>query len=282
MNSKVRTRLFLAVATLASAAAHATTLKHVTMVDLLRESDLIAETDVVGIEYRTSDIAGPEHVSLPHTFVTFRVRRVLRGTGTEGDVITLRFVGGPLLGRPLVLLVSGVPAFRPGDRDVLFIRENGKSQCPLVGWQQGRIRVVRGEVFGDLGCELWVAPDGNLIRGRTGIDIRSESYPPVAHSESDPEFTAAGREAAFTPPQGALRPDANGLIAIANGMIGQLEARGELAPPQSFASANIGETFHFLAPVAVPPPVDPVPVEKSRDDSDPREPLPRRSRSEKE
>jgi len=76
-----------------------------------------------------------------HTVVTFRVERVLKGS-PDRTLVALRFLGGVIGDEAMV--VSGMPRFAPGDRDVLCLGEEAGAISPLVGLMQGRFRVLRG------------------------------------------------------------------------------------------------------------------------------------------
>ena len=112
-----------------------------TLSDLARQAELVFVGKVTGIEYRMSE-AGPGLVALPHTLVSYRIDRVLKGQAETGDQITLRFQGGPVPGTPNAMIVEGTPTFDTGDRDVLFVRGNGGAVNPVVGWSQGRVRRI--------------------------------------------------------------------------------------------------------------------------------------------
>ena len=74
------------------------------------------------------------------TLVTFRVEEVWKGQASP--VTQLEFLGGTI--DDVTMKVHGVPSFRPGQRDVLFV-ENGSIRMvsPLVGFMHGRMRVER-------------------------------------------------------------------------------------------------------------------------------------------
>lgn len=107
----------------------------------VENADFIFQGVVTKIEYRVSD----NQPQLPHSFVTFKVEKLLKGKSNQQS-ITLRFVGGPD-GEGNFLTVSGVPLFDIGDRDVLFVKGNGKSGCPLVECSAGRLRIINQQVF---------------------------------------------------------------------------------------------------------------------------------------
>ncbi|HYE88316.1 MAG TPA: hypothetical protein VEA16_18265 [Vicinamibacterales bacterium] len=70
------------------------------------------------------------------TDVTFDVLRVIKGAA--GMQTRLTFLGGRVGAEGLV--VTGMPQFEIGDRDVLFVGDRTASS-PLVGFWQGRFRV---------------------------------------------------------------------------------------------------------------------------------------------
>jgi len=142
----------------------ATTLSSPTTVELFERAELLVQAVVVGVEYRNSDMDRNHPLSLPHTFVTLQIERAHKGSAQSGNLITLRFQGGPD-GAGNVLLIPGVPLFDVGDRDVLFIRGNGTELVPLVGWQQGRFRIVNDLVYSDEGEEVWLTDSGELVLG---------------------------------------------------------------------------------------------------------------------
>jgi len=65
-----------------------------------------------------------------------------------------------------ILLASGLPLFQVGDHDILFVRGNGESACPLVGCEGGRYRVIRGGLYSDDGREILPDGSGGVRRGR--------------------------------------------------------------------------------------------------------------------
>lgn len=78
------------------------------------------------------------------TDVTFLIERTIKGAVyTERS---LEFLGGTV--GDDTMEVDGMPEFRVGDRDVLFIRDSGRPASPLVGFKYGRFRIVRDGVTG--------------------------------------------------------------------------------------------------------------------------------------
>ena len=73
------------------------------------------------------------------TYVTFRVEDVWKGS--VGAVTQLEFLGGTIGGTTME--VVGMPAFREGQRAVLYVSPDVRSASPLVGFWHGRMRVER-------------------------------------------------------------------------------------------------------------------------------------------
>lgn len=73
------------------------------------------------------------------TVVTFRVEEVWKGN--LGAVTQLQFMGGEI--GDIGMKVHGMPSFRMGQRDVLFVSSEPRKISPLVGLMYGRMRVER-------------------------------------------------------------------------------------------------------------------------------------------
>jgi hypothetical protein len=154
-------RLALAAAALAATTASATTLDRPPLRQMIEEADLVFEGVVTGVVYRNSTVHGPDDVARPHAFVTYDVLRTFKGRSAAGSAIVLRMLGGPR-GNGRTLMVSGIPTFRTGDHDLLFVRGNELDACPLAGWEHGRFRVVEGLVRRDDGLPVWLSADDEL------------------------------------------------------------------------------------------------------------------------
>lgn len=73
------------------------------------------------------------------TYVTFRVEDVWKGA--VGAVTQLEFLGGTI--GETTMEVVGMPAFREGQRSVLFVSPEARAVSPLVGFWHGRMRVEK-------------------------------------------------------------------------------------------------------------------------------------------
>ncbi len=124
----------------------------------VKEAQLIVVGEIVDISYASSIKEAEEDVELPHSFVTIAIEDVLKGSAQDGKSITLRFQGG-MAKDERYLEIMGIPRFDVGDRGVFFIHKNGSHICPLVGWKQGFVRIIDGQLFTDMGNRLILADD---------------------------------------------------------------------------------------------------------------------------
>lgn len=118
----------------AAVAAHATTVVPPSFPELVSEAQVIARGTVSSIESRW--VEGPQG-RLIETFVGFAVDQALKGN--PGSTMTLQFLGGTV-GQD-TMRVSGMPEFKVGDREILFVTGNGTQFCPLVRFGHGRYHI---------------------------------------------------------------------------------------------------------------------------------------------
>jgi len=255
----VRNGLSIAAAAwLAAGQAGATSVNPMGPRDRAGQAELVFVGEVTGIDYQMSD-SGPGLMALPHTLVSYRIDRVLKGQAETGSQITLRLQGGPVPGTSNAMVVEGTPTFDVGDRDVLFVRGNGSAVNPVVGWWQGRLRLIRGEAYGDLGNELWLARDGSWVFGpaRPLPEVLTWRLGDVAMTREMVHEEAP----AFTPPAGARRAGVNELTRALERLIAASHSPSELAAVRPEPSVDSAERIEVRVPdAAVPPQVPNVPV----------------------
>lgn len=126
-----KTVLALALALGLAAAAGATTLIPVTATELTDGADAIVTGTAVYSEVVTSG-----NGAFPFTYVTFQIHQTFKGR-VIGNELTLRLHGGEMENREVV--VQGMPRFEVGETYLLFVRNNGQSASPLMGWVQGQM-----------------------------------------------------------------------------------------------------------------------------------------------
>jgi hypothetical protein len=238
--------LFAAGALVATSNLGATTLSALTTDELFQQAQLVVLGVVAAVEYRNSDTDSSHPMSLPHAFVTIDIEHTYKGNAPSGNVITLRFQGGPD-GKGNALLIPGVPLFDVGDRDVLFIRGNGRQIAPLVGWQQGRFRIVNDLVYGDAGEAVWLTQSGKLVPGKKqpleAVTTHNLGGTPL-------RFGYEGGAREWEPPAGAKRMTATRFANFIRAKVRRLTPRS-LAPEPNL---NIQEPFFAEVPEPVPPP----------------------------
>jgi hypothetical protein len=185
-------------------AASATTVVPPEFPTLVNESDYIvrAITTRVVAEKRT----GPRGAKI-YTRVDLQVIEVI--AGTPPPQLTLEFLGGRVGAE--VMTVAGTPQFTVGDEDILFVRDNGRSICPLYAMMHGRY-VVSTEAA--TGSRYVARSDGTPLRD--AAQIATALVDPHAVGS---QAVATSAASALTPAdfagqiRAALRPDARALRA---------------------------------------------------------------------
>lgn len=125
-------RLAAALALLASVAgAHAMSVIAPSFNALVGDADTIVQGVVTDVHAETFD--SPQGQGI-RTLVTLKVERTLKGSA--GPTITLSLLGGTVGHRTLT--VVGMPQFNVGDREIVFVADNGRTICPLVAAGHGR------------------------------------------------------------------------------------------------------------------------------------------------
>lgn len=79
------------------------------------------------------------------TYVTFGVDEAIKGN--PGGAYTIRMLGGTVDDETME--VTDAPKFKKGDRDIVFVENNGKQFIPLVGIMHGRYRVAKDKQTGE-------------------------------------------------------------------------------------------------------------------------------------
>lgn len=118
--------------------ASATTVVPPTFTDLVSQAQSIVDAEVTA---KRCELAAAENGNVIYTYVTLKVLKQIKGS--DQDTIELRLLGG-IVGNE-GMKVEGVPEFEVGDRDVLFIENNGTQYCPLVAVMHGLYPVVARE-----------------------------------------------------------------------------------------------------------------------------------------
>jgi hypothetical protein len=118
--------------------------------------------------------------------------------GTAPARVTLEFLGGRVGDE--YLKVEGMPQFKVGDEDVLFVSGNGRSICPLYAMMHGRYPVHTDSVTGQ-----------KTIARADGVPLQSvaEIAAPLAHGGAATLAHSGLSPAAFIQQiKASVRPDA--------------------------------------------------------------------------
>ena len=148
--------------------------------------------------------------------------------------------------------------FDIGDRDILFYSHNRNLPCPLVGWEQGRFRVLNGAVYTEQGQEVGVA---------TGEQLAFGAYRPlpevITHTLGDTTLTF---EEAKTAENAALPEKVQPLNAASftqfiKSLVQKRHTPQQLATLRPVPSADINRPIHLFATKAELPPVAAAPTQ---------------------
>jgi hypothetical protein len=129
-------------AILAVAAARATTVIPPSFDQLVGQAQLIFEGTVTEVKSEWAGEGGQRRIV---SYITFKVDDPLKGN--PGTSYTIRMLGGTVGDETME--VSDSPKFKVGDRDILFVENNGTQFIPLVGIMHGRYRVETDKASGE-------------------------------------------------------------------------------------------------------------------------------------
>lgn len=231
---------------------------------LAERANLVFKGQVVKVESRFAQPLPNQTRPAPYTFVTYQVEQILKGELTE-SAMTLRFAGGPYNNDEFTL-VDGLPLMDVGDRDVLFVRDNGKDPCPLVDCSSGRFREIEGFIFNELGQSIELTEDNQIRFGKAvsledvqshkmSKDIQLTRY----ESELVDEYMSV-ENFRDTQPVHGMRPDPAGFLVLVGDAVQRAKASSENAN-ETFRENNLNpdEPFadNFFAAHEAPPAPEP-------------------------
>ena len=130
----LRSLTLVSLLSLALSGARATTVIPPTFDELVTKAETIFEGTVTGSRSEWTGEGSNRHIV---TYVTFKIEDAIKGA--PGSDYTLRMFGGTVDGQTME--VSDAPRFKVGDRDILFVENNGTQFIPLVGIMHGRFHV---------------------------------------------------------------------------------------------------------------------------------------------
>jgi hypothetical protein len=141
MVSKFRHFFLVACTLFGLSVARGTTVVPPTFDELVSQAGVIFQGTVTDVRSEWAGAGTQRHIV---TYVTFRVDE--RFKGNAGAEYTIRLLGGTV--GEETMLVTDAPKFEVGDRDILFVENNGSQFVPLVGIAHGRFRVDREQTTG--------------------------------------------------------------------------------------------------------------------------------------
>lgn len=142
---------------------------------LATESALIVRGKVVRIRYRNSEPTAEEPNGVPHTFVTYRVHEVIKGS-MASTTLNLRFIGGAD-GRGGVYMETETPVFATGQSDILFVSDDQTGGCPLVDCVGGRFRVANNRIFDAWGFPVVQANQKLVVGDVSNVSLLTMELP---------------------------------------------------------------------------------------------------------
>ena len=204
---------------------------------LLQNADMVMQGEIVDIQYKDSK------EGLPHTFVTYQVNEMIAGD-TANKIITLRFIGGEQKKGDVIrhLSVSEVPEFEKGESDILFIRKNNTSICPLVKCSNGRFRDLNGLVTNENGQPLLMNAKSEFKLGQQSMVEQMPSTNSKGRFKKG--LSNASGEAAPTQMQkNASHLDTLTFIAKLKERSQELRSTGKMSKKTMFKSSKSNEAF---------------------------------------
>jgi hypothetical protein len=148
--------------------------------------------------------------------------------------------------------------FDLGDRDILFVSQNLNLPCPLVGWEQGRFRVLNGAVYTEQGQEVGVTSGEQLAFGAY------HALPEVVtHNLGGTTLTfeesATAEKSAL--PEKVQRLDATSFTQFIKNLVQKRHTPQQLATLRPVSSADIRRPIHVFAAKGELPPVAATPTQ---------------------
>jgi hypothetical protein len=154
---KLNYLLLLISVGLTVSAVRATTVIPPTFDELVDQADVIFQGEVTNVKSEWVGEGAQRHIM---SYVTFKVSDSLKGEA--GQSYTMRMLGGTVDGESMG--VSDAPAFEVGDKDILFVQNNGSQFIPLVGIMHGRFHVRKNQAGQEVVTDHQDAPVRNVSR----------------------------------------------------------------------------------------------------------------------
>ncbi len=179
---KVPLLVFAAVLMGALKSALATTVIPPSFDQLVQQAELIFQGSVTDVRSQWVGEGAQRHIV---SYVSFSIEEGIKGNA--GSSYVLRMYGGTV-GED-AMGISDAPVFKVGDRDILFVENNGTQAIPLVGIMHGRFHVLKDQS----GQELVTRNEGQPVKSVAQLGRDMEG---AASQTVEPNLTAAAFKAA--------------------------------------------------------------------------------------
>lgn len=147
--------------------------------ELVSRAEMIFQGKVTDVRSEWTGEGAQRHIM---SYVTLKVEDAIKGN--PGSTVTLRMLGGTVGGETME--VSDAPKFKVGDRDILFVENNGTQFVPLVGIMHGRFRVKKDTA----GQDAVFTNEGSPLSDLTQLG-KNEEAASIGRAMSKQEFKHA-------------------------------------------------------------------------------------------
>ena len=120
--------------------------------ELVAQAEVIFEGNVTNVASQWVGEGAQRHIV---SYVSFKVEDALKGS--PGETYTIRMFGGTV--EDETMEVADAPKFKVGDKEILFVENNGSQVIPIVGMMHGRFHVRR-----DHGQEVVTTSEGEPVK----------------------------------------------------------------------------------------------------------------------
>lgn len=164
--------------------ARATTVIPPSFDQLVSQAEAIFQGSVTDVRSQWIGEGSQRHIV---SYITFKVEDSLKGNADQS--YTLRMFGGIVGDEGMA--ISDAPKFKVGDRDILFVENNGSQIVPLVGIMYGRFHVQKDASGNDVVTRNEGEPVKNVANLGREMDAVSSENP------AEPAMTADAFKAAI-------------------------------------------------------------------------------------
>ena len=178
---------FLALASilLGLTSTHGTTVIPPTFDELVSQAELIFQGEVTDVKSQWVGEGAQRRIV---SYVTFSVEDAVKGA--PGGSYTLRMLGGTVDGETME--VTDSPKFKVGDRDIVFVENNGSQFIPLVGIMHGRFHVQKDD---QTGREIVTTNEREPLKDVSKLGKVEHATAAASQALSPSEFKSAVRRA---------------------------------------------------------------------------------------